>query len=79
MERNIQAQLTLPKHPKLLHEINEMSICIKAWHFDLVSATPESVDKLRHNHRNPTWHEVESLLRRCYNAINEQREDPRKY
>lgn len=78
MNRNIQAPLTLPKHPELLRKINQMSIDIALSHL----ADEETVKKLADQDRvilAPTWKDVRELLRDAYNAINEQREDPRKY
>jgi len=80
MERHIQRPLTMPKHPQLLHEINQTSIAIKAWFLiDWSKLTEEQKDKLQAHNPRPTWEEIENLLMRCYHAIDEQREDPRKY
>lgn len=79
--RHLHEPLTLPKHPQLLHEINQMSIRIKAWHLIKPgeNASPESLDKLKAHNPYPEWEEVVELLRRSYDAINQQREDPRRY
>jgi len=80
MERKLHEPLTLPKHPNLLHEINQMSIRIKSWHLIKSNEiTPEQLDKLRAHNPHPEWQEVVDLLRRAYDAINEQRENPRRY
>lgn len=73
---HIQRPLTLPKHPELLHEINEMMIAIKLHHISFKS--PEVIKALSSN-RQPTWEEILETLGASYKAINEQREDPRKY
>ena len=70
MERKLHEPLTLPKHPELLHEINEMSIAIKLHHL-----YPQEIVKVN----SPEWEHIVELLRKCYDAINEQRYDPRKY
>lgn len=74
--RHIQAPLTLPKHPQLLHEINETIIGIKL-HWPL-REEDAIIDAAKKNHHCPTFPEVIDLLQRAYQAINEQREDPRK-
>lgn len=71
---------TLPKHPKLLEEINQNIIAIKVWHvIDFSKENPEAEDKLKAHNPAPEWKDIANLLRRAYDAINEQREDPRKY
>lgn len=78
--RHIQEPFTLPKHPALLEEINNMSIRIKAWH--LIPLSKENtlvLDELQLRHRKPTYEEIYSLLMRCYRAINSERENPIKY
>lgn len=80
--RHLHEPLTLPKHPQLLHELNQMSIRIKAWHLikdGEGGATTENLEKLRAHNAWPEWEEVVDLLHKAYHAINEQREDPRKY
>lgn len=78
--RHIHAPLTLPKHPKLLHEINQMSIRIKAWYLiDWSKHNEDERFQLQSHNPMPTWEEIEKLLMEAYQAINEQREDPRKY
>ena len=81
MERHLHEPLKLPKHSALLHEINQMSIRIKSWHLikEGEGATAEQLDKLRAHNSNPSWDEIVDLLRRSYDAINQQREDPRRY
>lgn len=75
-----QRPLTLPVHPKLLLEINQMSMAIKVWHLmDWQTESRETMDKLTAHNPNPTWKEVEELLMKCYHAINEQRDNPIKY
>lgn len=69
---------TIPKHRTLLDEINEMSIRIKA-HYLIEHEDPEKLKKLRDGYPAPSWTEIENLFMRSYSAINEQREDPRKY
>lgn len=78
---HIQRPLTLPKHPKLLHEINEMSIAIKLWHIEKSKDFIDDykIGKARAGHPEPTWQQIIELLREAYKAIDEQREDPRKY
>ena len=80
-QRNIQAPLTLPKHPKLLKELNDMSIAIKLHHIecDEKKQKPEEWTKAASTKPVPTWEQVIELLGDAYNAINEQREDPRRY
>ena len=81
MERKLHEPLTLPKHPELLHEINETSIAIKLWHLsegsDFIDAY--KIGKARASHPEPKWQDMIDLLRKAYNAINEQRENPRRY
>ena len=80
MERKIQEPFKLPVHPKLLDEINDMSIRIKVWHLIKAShSNTVSLDELQLRHTKPTYEEIENLLMRCYQVINQQREDPRKY
>lgn len=62
---HLHAPLTLPKHPDLLFRINEMIIDIR---LHQEKSTPA-----------PSWDELVALLKEAYSAINEQREDPRKY
>lgn len=73
-----QHEFNLPLHPQLLEEINETSIAIKAWYFNL-GVDSEAIKKLRENHKQPSWQDVEELLMKCWGAINEQRDNPRKY
>lgn len=76
--RRLHEPLTLPKHPDLLSKVNQMSIDIKLTHL----ASAEIKNKMKKDNRivkPPTWEDVAELLRKCYSAINEQREDPRKY
>ena len=79
--RHIHESLTLPKHPQLLHEINEMSIAIKLHFLFIPSSLEESenLDKSKSWHEKPTWENMVDLLNKCYHAINEQRESPIKY
>lgn len=82
MEKRIAHRpLTLPKHPQLLDEINEMSIAIKLHHHYPPERTekPEQWAKAQANCPCPTWENVTELLMRCYRAIDEQRESPIKY
>ncbi len=73
---HIQRPLTLPKYPNLLHEINEVIIGIKL-HYPMFE--DEKIKEAQKNHKKPTFADIVETLSRCYNAINEQREDPRKY
>lgn len=78
---HIQRPLTMPKHPDLLRKLNEMSICIKV-HYLIKGEDVESVSKLAQaqlQHDKPSWEDVIKILEDARNAINEQREDPRKY
>lgn len=77
--RHLHEPLTLPTHPVLLHEINEMSINIKVHHIGFSSEDMKGILELRLKRPEPSWSEVVELLRKCYDAINEQRENPRKY
>jgi hypothetical protein len=76
----IREPFTLPKHPKLLEELNEMSMAIKLHHIDYPEKheKPESWAKAAANKPVPTWERVEELILRAYHAINEQRLDPRR-
>jgi hypothetical protein len=72
--------LKLPKHPKLLECMNNMSIRIKAHHkIDWSKEEPGAEEKLKAGYPAPTYDEILDLLGRAYKAINEQREDPRRY
>ena len=76
--RKLHEPLTLPKHPELLRNINQLSIDIKLTHL----ADDETKKKLEDDGRRvtpPTWQYVVGLLREAYQAINEQRENPIKY
>jgi hypothetical protein len=58
-----------------------MSICIKV-HYIIKNEDAESVSQLAQaqlQHDKPTWDQIVELLSEARNAINEQREDPRKY
>jgi hypothetical protein len=80
MERHLHAPLTLPKHGDLLKDINDMSIAIKGYHkIDWSKEKPGAEEAIKKIHPEPTYDDIIDLLRRAYNAINEQREDPRKY
>jgi len=76
----LHAPLTLPKHNKLLEEINQTIVDIK-FHDDEkpMMLEKETLEDLRKKHNKHSWQDVCELLGRCYNAINEQRLDPRKY
>lgn len=76
----IQQPFTLPKHSKLLEEINQTIVDIK-FHDDEkpMMLEKETLEDLRKKHTKHSWQDVCELLRRCYSAINQQREDPRKY
>jgi hypothetical protein len=73
---HIQRPLTFPKHPELLHSINEMIIGIKL-HYSLFE--DDKIKEAQKGHKKPTFADIAEKLRECYSAINEQREDPRKY
>ena len=77
---HIQRPLTLPKHPELLRKLNQMCIDIKI-HYLIKTETiePTQLSKLQFSHEVPTWEAIVELLTEARNAINEQREDPRKY
>lgn len=79
MERHLHAPLTWPKHGDLLEEINNMKIAIVAWYAEEGSLNPDGIKGLRERHKKPSWAEIQDLFQKCYNAIDEQREDPRKY
>lgn len=83
MERKLHEPLTLPKHPELLHEINNMSIRIKIWSLipteEMAHLTEQQRDDMYAKNPKPEWSEIVDLLIRAYNAINEQRENPRRY
>ena len=71
----------LPKHPELLHELNQMCIRIKAWHMikEGEGATAQQLDELRAHNPHPEWGEIVELLNKARYIIDQQREDPRKY
>jgi hypothetical protein len=76
----LQEPLKLPKHPQLLDEINQTIIDIKFHDDEKPMMIPtETLTDLRKKHTKHSWQDVCELLRKCYNAINEQREDPRRY
>jgi hypothetical protein len=76
----LHASLTLPKHRELLEEVNQTIIDIK-FHDDEkpMMIETKALEDLRKKHKKHSWQDICELLRKCYNAINEQREDPRKY
>jgi len=80
---HIREPLTMPKHPKLLEEINETSIAIKLWHTIIPDTLEEqeNIEKAKQvsGRSKPTWEQMTDLLNKCYKAINEQRENPVKY
>ena len=78
--RTLHEPLTLPKHGDLLHEINQTIVDIK-FHDDEkpMMLDKERLEDMRKKHTKHSWQQVCELLRRCYTAINEQREDPRRY
>lgn len=78
--RSIQEPFTLPKHPALLEEINEMSMRIKVW--EIIGEgiyDAKTMNELKANHPQPSWYEVEKLLMQCHQVINRERENPIKY
>jgi len=78
--RHLQEPLTLPKHPQLLHELNQMSMRIKVWHLmDWSKYTKEQQDKLQAHNAWPEWKEVEELLMQAYRALDQERYNPVKY
>ena len=80
MERHLHAPFKLPKHPDLLVEINQTIIDIKIQDEDKpLMVSGEALDKLRASHKKHSLQDLCELLRKCYSAINEQREDPRRY
>jgi hypothetical protein len=77
---HIQRPLTLPKHSKLLNEINKTIIDIKVQDDDKpLMVDKETLISLRETHKAHSLQDICELLRRCYTAINEQMEDPRRY
>lgn len=77
----IREPFTLPKHPELLRKINEMNICIEV-HYLIKNEDVESTSALARaqlEHDKPTWEDVVKLLTEARIAIDQQREDPRKY
>jgi riboflavin synthase len=77
---HIQRPFTLPKHGKLLDEINQTIIDIKIHNDEKpMMIDPDALKKLRMEHHTHSLEQICELLRKCYQAINEQRVDPRKY
>ncbi len=78
--RKLHEPLTLPKHGDLLKEILDAKISIKLHNVKAEDMEdPEAIYKARANHPKLSSDDLLDLLQRCYRAINEQREDPRKY
>lgn len=76
----IQRPFTLPKHGQLLDEINQAIIDIKVHNDEKPMMVEMAVlTQLRLTHRKRSLEEICELLRKCYQTISEQREDPRKY
>jgi len=77
---HIMKPFTLPKHIKLLEEINQTVVDIK-FHDDEkpMMLEKETLAAMRKQHKKHSWQDICQLLHKCYDAINEQREDPRKY
>lgn len=80
MERHLHEPFTLPKHLKLLEEINQTIVDIKFHDDEKPMMLPkEKLEDMRKRHTKHSLQDICELLRKCYNAINEQREDPRRY
>lgn len=80
MNRRLHEPLTLPKHGKLLEEINQTIIDVKIQDEEKpIVLEKEKLDDLRSKHKKHSLQDLCELLKKCYNAINEQREDPRRY
>ena len=79
MERKLHEPLTLPKHPELLHEINEMSIAIKLHHLSAQENPQNKIIAAKVRVNSPEWGDIVELLRKCYKAVDEQRETLKKY
>lgn len=77
--RHVHKPVSWPKHSDLMDEVNDMCIAIKIHHCPFDETVKEAIEKARATTPNPTWDNVVELLNKCYRAINEQREDPRKY
>lgn len=71
---------TLPKHNKLLEEINQTIIDIK-FHDDEkpMMLEKDKLEDMRKQHKKHTYQDICELLRKCYSAINEQRDNPRRH
>lgn len=80
-ERKLHERLTLAKHPDLLNKINETIIGVKIHNIDSEEKKqkPGEYAKAATIVSAPTWENIVELLQECYKAINEQREDPRRY
>lgn len=72
-----QEPFTLPSHPELLEELNEMSIAIKVNHLSKIG--PIQTEHLLQRYPEPKWEDIENLLMRSYEIINELRYNPIKY
>ena len=76
----LHAPFTLPKHNKLLEDINQTIVDIKFHDEEKpMMLEKEKLEDMRKIHKKHSWQDVCELLHKCYYAINEQREDPRKY
>ena len=72
--------LSLPKHPELMKELNDLSIAIKL-HYTInpLLENTEKLKMIREGVPKPTWREVTKLLEKVYKKLDEERYNPIKY
>lgn len=71
---------SLPKHGKLMDEINEFSIAVKLHHIcNPNSDDPEKLEKAKASVAKPTWENVSELLNKIFRELREDKYNPIKY
>lgn len=78
--RIAQRDHSLPKHGKLMDEINDFSIAVKLHHICKPNSDdPEKLEKAKASASRPTWEDVSELLNRIFKQLQEDRYNPVKY
>ncbi len=73
-------EISLPKYPELINELNRMSIAIKLHHVVEVDAIDqEKLLTAQRQIERPTWRDVVEVIDKAAKTLLLERETPRKY
>jgi hypothetical protein len=76
MNRIAQKDFTLPRHDKLINEINDMEIAIKV-HY-VIKDTDENTIRVKNSAPCPNWESVADFLQKVRQELSKDRYNPIK-